>query len=122
MNHLGTRKAYLQLGCLLGADILLFGGTNPKDIPSYMLIVGFMLLSLTIYFLLKGLVVLLRLAGFPIKHTRRLLTAGTALFSGCMALQSIGQLSFRDALVLCLLICLLYVYIAYAKAERQNVL
>lgn len=114
--------SYKFLGPVIGllvVDSIVFGGTDPQQVPSFMLIVGFILLCLTVYCLLRGLLALLQLAGLPLKHRQRLLRAGTMLFGGCIALQSVGQLSSRDVIVLSLLTGLLYLYSTYAKSPRQ---
>lgn len=103
---------------LLAADALLFGTTDPNSTVSFMLIVGFIMMSVTVYYLLKGLLSLGRLYGLRVKKEIKLLRTMTALISGLLALQSIGQLSSRDILVLMPLTLLMYLYVAYTKSSR----
>lgn len=114
------RIHFWRITGLLVADSLLFGTTDPRDTPSFMLIVGFLLLSATIYYMLDGLFALTKLYGLPVRHRRRALRTMTLLVSGLLALQSIGQLSARDILILAPLTSLLYFYVAYSKAARQR--
>lgn len=111
---------FWRISLLLLADILVFGATNPNDTVSFMLIVGFVLLCATAYYLLDGILMLAKLYGLPLRHKKRFLRSMTLLISGLVAFQSLGQLSVRDILVLSPLTVLLYMYIAYSKSSRQN--
>ena len=85
-----------------------------------MLIVGYLLLCATLYYLFDGLLSLGRLYGVPVRHKKRFLRTAILLAGGVIALQSIGQLSPRDILVLAPLSILLYLYVAYARSTRQG--
>lgn len=111
---------FWRIGGLLAADILLFGTTDPKSTLSFMLIVGFLLLSATVYYLLDALLSFTKLYGLPLRHKRRVLRTSTMTVCGLLALQSIGQLSLRDILILGPLTALMYFYVAYSKASRQR--
>jgi hypothetical protein len=115
-----ARRRFWQLAGLLGADGLIFGGMNPDTSHSFMLIVGFLLFSASVYYVLDGLLTLPGLYGLRIRHKRRLVVSLTTLSAGLMALQSIGQLSLRDLLVLSPLALLSYIYISRAKSMRQR--
>lgn len=119
MKKILTRSQAIQLSGLLVADSLVFGMTNPNQVPSIMLIIGFLLLSATAYYVYLGLLSVLKLYGVPIRYKKRLLKAATGLTAGMVALQSIGQLVVRDVLVLSLLTGMLYLYTAYAKNLKQ---
>jgi hypothetical protein len=112
---------FWRISLLLAADGLVFGATNPNDTASFMLIVGFILLCATAYYLLDGLLTLTKLYGLPLRHKKRFLRAMTLLVSGLVAFQSLGQLSVRDVLVLSPLSVLLYLYIAYSKSSKRQV-
>lgn len=114
------RLHFWRISGLLLADVLLFGATNPNSTLSFTLIVGYVLLCITIYYLLDALLMLTKLYGVPIRHRKRVLKSMTLLISGLVALQSLGQLSPRDILVLAPLSVLAYVYIAYVKSSRQQ--
>jgi uncharacterized membrane protein YfhO len=111
---------FWRISLLLAADGLVFGATNPNDTASFMLIVGFILLCATVYYLLDGLLTLTKLYGIPLRHKKRFLKSMTLLISGLAALQSLGQLSSRDVLVLAPLSVLLYLYIAYSRSAKQS--
>lgn len=116
-----THRRFWQLACLLAADSLVFGDTNPDTTHSFMLIVGFLLFSISVCYVLNLLLILPGLYGFPIRHRQRLLITLTALSGSLVAMQSIGQLSARDVLVLSFLTLLLYMYTSRAKSMRQRV-
>jgi hypothetical protein len=120
LTALIKRLHFWRISSLLAADAVIFGVTNPNDTLSFMLIVGYILLCATIYYLLDGILSLGRLYGVPLKHKKRFLRSAVFLISGLVALQSIGQLSSRDALVLAPLSVLLYLYIAYSRGGRQR--
>lgn len=116
------RRAHFWQGlALLAADSLFFGMTNPRRVASSLLIVGFLLFSLSLYYLFGGLLAAARLYGLSFgRHRRRLalfVTGGTA---GLVALQSIGELSFRDILVLGLISLVLYIYLGYGRLKTPS--
>ena len=120
LTQLTRRLHFWRVGGLLAADILLFGTTDPRDTVSFMLVVGFVLLSVTLYYLLDGLLALTKLYGLPVRHRKRALRAMALTASGLLALQSIGQLSVRDVVILAPLTVLMYFYIAYSKSSKRR--
>lgn len=109
-----VNRHFLQLAVLLIIDAAVFGGTDPQRVPSFMLIVGFLFFTATIYRILGSLLAIPGLYGISLKHKRRLQRVATGLVAGLTALQSIGQLSSRDVMVLSLLALLLFLYTSYA--------
>lgn len=120
LTRLTKRLHFWRVSGLLAADILLFTATDPKSTLSFMLMVGFLLLSATIYYVLDGILSLTKLYGLPLRHKKRVLRAATMIVCGLLALQSIGQLSLRDILILGPLTALMYFYVAYSKASRRR--
>jgi hypothetical protein len=120
LTQLIKQLHFWRISGLLLTDMVVFGATNPNDTLSVMLIIGYILLCITIYYLLDVILNLSRLYGVPIKHKKRFLRSAVLLISGLVALQSIGQLSSRDILVLAPLSVLMYLYIAYTKSSRQR--
>jgi hypothetical protein len=108
-----------MLGLLI-VDLLLFGSSNAASAPAYLLIVGLVALSLTIYQFTYGLLAVAELCGLTIKGRRHLALWLTGLAAGLAALQSIGQLSQRDIVVFLPLVGVAYVYSWYlARGRRQ---
>lgn len=120
LTKLIKRLHFWRISGLLAADILLFGATDPRSALSFMLIVGFLLLSATIYYLLDGLLAFLRLYGLAPGNRKRVLRLSTMVVCGVLALQSMGQLSPRDLLILAPLAFLAYFYLAHSKDSRQS--
>lgn len=115
-----SRKRAWQLAGLLIADLGVFGLTNATQVASYILIVGFLLLVVTIYCAAYGLAEMARLYGLPVKHKPRLATY-TAVFVGLMvALRSIGELNSRDVLVMIPLAFIAYVYSFYGSGLTKD--
>ncbi len=113
---IAIRSPALSCTILLVLDGLVFGMVNPRTAPGVLLGAGFLLLVATSYCLLRGLLAVPGLYGMPIHHKQRLLRTLTVLSGSLLALQSIGQLSPRDVVVLSLVTVLFYVYVSYAKA------
>lgn len=123
MSHLTTlikRLHFWRISGLLLVDGLLFGVTDPDTASSVVLIAGFLLFCATLYYLLDGVLMLGALYGMPVRHKKRVLRSLTLVIGGVVALQSIGQLSSRDVMVLTPLSVLLYLYVAYVASGRQR--
>jgi hypothetical protein len=120
LTHLIKQLHFWRLSGLLAADLLVFGTTDPQNAPSFMLIIGFVLMSVTVYYLLDGLLAFTRLYGFPARHRKRVLKTLALLSCGLLGLQSIGQLGARDVLILAPLTLLAYFYVAYSKSSKQS--
>ncbi|HYH36008.1 MAG TPA: hypothetical protein VD706_00740 [Candidatus Saccharimonadales bacterium] len=121
LTRLIKKPHFWRISGLLLADLLVFGNTNPNNSLSIMLIIGYILFCTTMYYLLDAVLSLSRLYGVRFKHKKRFLRSAIVLISGLVALQSIGQLSSRDLMVLAPLSVLLYLYIAYIRSGRQRV-
>lgn len=120
-KHLKNPRLW-QITGLIIADVLFFGVTNPTNVPSYMLIVGFVLLMTTFYYLVLGMFRLGKWYGldFSKKQVRlaRIITTITAVI---VALQTTGQLSHREIFVLMPLAILAYAYMSYISPKRELV-
>ena len=115
-----THKRIWPVLVLLLADGLLFSYTDATSVPSYVVMIGFLLLAATLYQLVRGGLALTALYGLKIKRRHSLSLFMTGVIAGLIALQSVGQLSQRDFLVVLPLIILGYTYSAYARAGRRN--
>lgn len=120
LTNLTRRLHFWRISGLLAADMLLFGTTDPRSTLSFMLIVGFLLLSATIYYLLDGVLAFLRLYGLAPANRKRVLRTATMVVCGILALQSMGQLSLRDLMIAAPLVLLGYFYLAYSKGARRR--
>lgn len=106
------------LAALATADLAVFGVANPESAPSQILFVGFLLLVANFYVILLAALKLAAWYGVsPGRRRQRFIWLMTAVFSGLAALQSIGELSPRDVLVLFPLASLLYLYLSYGRAQ-----
>ena len=119
MKRLSHKRFLGGIG-LLAADGLLFGSTNAANVPPFVVIIGFLLLIVTFYSLVYGFLSLVGVYGIPLHHKRQLAVYLSAVVGGLVALQSIGELSLRDVLVLLPLAIIGYVYSAYARINRRN--
>ncbi len=114
-NSLITKTSW-RLAALLIIDVGLFGNTDPQNVASYALIVAFLLLLATIYQMTLALFTVAKLYGVNIKRSPQLSAGLAGLIGVLVALQSVGELSPRDALVLLPLVGLGYLYIFYGRA------
>lgn len=121
MKQTLRRSQFWHITGLLILDSLFFGLTDPAEVPSFALIVGFFLFAATLYQLIKGLFKLGSWYGLSFAaHQRRFAKILTGVIAGLVALQSIGQLSQRDILVLIPLAMLAYMYMTYGRAYQES--
>lgn len=110
-----SNKSRLTLG-LLALDGIFFTLTNPSNVDSAVLFVGFLLLALTLYLLISRLCALGAVYGFQFdKHTHRIALFGTGIIVGLIALQSLGELTTRDMMVALPLAAITYAYLSYGR-------
>lgn len=119
MQSFGTKRIWYGLG-LLALDGIVFGMTNAGRVASFMMIIGFGLLLMTLYALIYGLVHLIGIYGLNLKRKRRVAVYGSLLVGGLLALQSINELSRRDIMVWLPLIVIGYLYSNYLRANSRN--
>jgi hypothetical protein len=119
MKHL-TKTHFLLPLSLLIIDSLVFGLTDPNKVPSFMLIVAFLLVAATLYCVTRVFIRVSRIYGFKVSHPRRLALILTSISGGLIALQSMGELTGRDMLVLLPLIVLSYLYVSYGRNSRDQ--
>jgi hypothetical protein len=118
LPHISRRK--LTIG-LLALDGAFFAFTDPAKIDSIFLIVGFMLLAATSYLLIIKLCALGRVYGLQFdRKSHQIAMFGTGILIGLIALQSIGELTFRDLLVAIPLGVITYMYLSYGRSSRPH--
>jgi hypothetical protein len=106
---------------LSAIDIAFFTSTDPNKGSSIMLMAGFLLLIVSLYCLISRLLIVSDLYGFSIaKHINRLAFCITGLVAGFLALQSIGELTLKDALIFAPLAVIMYVYLAYGRIKLDS--
>ena len=117
INKVLKNKLTIQSALLLVVDGLFFGLTNPNTVNSVFLIVGFILLGLSFYLLIKIIFLILAKLGVGAKRSRRV--AGFISIPICLllALQSLGQLSIYDVLIAIPLVVLLYIYTTHIRPK-----
>ncbi|HSW37342.1 MAG TPA: hypothetical protein VLG37_03180 [Candidatus Saccharimonadales bacterium] len=118
MKYLKNPKIIWVLA-LLAVDVLFFLNTDPFKIASPLIIVGFLLLSLNIYWFFRALISLLALYIAPLKrHQARPARILTITASLLIAMQTIGQLSLKDVLALLPIVLIGYIYLSFNKKQR----
>ncbi len=110
---------FWRISGLLAVDGVIFGLTDPQQVPSFVLAGGVILLVVTLYELLLAVLHAAGWYGLPGgAHRKRQSRVLTGLVGGVIALQSIGELGQRDVVVLLPLALIVYLYISYGKADR----
>lgn len=106
------------LAALLALDGLFFGLTEPYAVAAPMLMVGVGLIVVNLYFIIRGIIKMARWYGISFgSHARRVAAVATAVIGSVVALQSIGQLSPRDVIVLLPFAIIGYLYSSYGQSS-----
>lgn len=104
---------------LLLIDAVFFSTTNPLRLSGLILIVAFVLVGINIYaFLRLGLYVLGVYGLIKSGTGRRLVLLMSINLTIALALQSLGELTARDGLVLLLLSAVAYAYLSYGRKSN----
>lgn len=109
MKNIRSRPFWLSIGLII-SDSLFFGLTNPVRVASIMLMVGFLLLMLTAYWLLYNVQKVLAVYAPWLRQQRKIVVVATCGLATIVALQSIGQLTARDGLLIPLALSAVYFY------------
>jgi hypothetical protein len=119
MKHFRAHPHLWSLVALLTLDGLFFGLSDPKNVPSWLLMAGFLLFVGTIYYLVKAILVVLSWYGLPtLRHKQRLAVSLTIVIGIFIALQSLGELGSRDVIVMVPFTWLSYLYFAYNRSSK----
>lgn len=108
---------------MLAVNIGFFGFTNPESIPSFGLVAGFLLFTATLYVFVQGVFKLGEWYGIAYSERRkRFARIVTGVIAGAVALQSIGQLSSRDLMLIVPFAVVVYFYLSYGgrKSNAQQ--
>lgn len=117
MRKIFTHRKIILISGLGVIDTLFFGFTNPARVPSLLLIVGFGLVVVTLFVGLRLLLSIGEIYNPWFRRQRRPVGYITGVLAAMLALQSIGQLSLRDVVVLLVLSAVLAVYYDYSKSK-----
>lgn len=120
MDYLKRRPVPLILLTIL-LDTIFFGLTDPAEVAPLWLIVGFVLAVATIYWFIRlALTVLgVYLKGLKTQQ-QQLTTILTSVSAVILGMQSMGQFSLRDFLVLVPLVLVGYFYIRYNRRSIER--
>ncbi len=116
MPHVIKLKRDWKVLGLLAVDTIVFNATNARSTPALVLVVGFVALLASLYYVFYAMLGFARLYGLAFKNKRRLAGYMTVMTGFLLALQSIGELNSRDILVLLPLALIGYGYGLYARA------
>jgi hypothetical protein len=116
LAHALSHKRIVSLGVICLLDSLLFMMSNPRNAPPLILMTGFCLGVATLYYAARLVLALAQFYGVPLgSHNAKVAVAITALSGSLMALQTMGQLTVRDIVILLPFLALTYGYFAFAR-------
>jgi Ca2+/Na+ antiporter len=102
------------------SNLLFFSFVNPVESNSPLLAVGFLLLSLDIYLIVRTILMAVRLVrNQKSQPDRRIVFLVTATCVLLLALQSIGELSVRDGVALAMIAIIVMFYLSFYRPKRQ---
>jgi len=121
-SKLFIRHQFWSTAALFGLDGLFFGLTSPTKVAAPTLFIGFLLVVASLYRVMQGVSKVLGWYGLRFgRHRQRFLRLTTGVIAGVIALQSIGELTARDLMVMLPLALVLYLYLSVTPAlERGN--
>lgn len=102
------QKLYIAVGCLVALALLCFS-IDPNKVPSFVLVLPFILLFT---FLLSTISYFLERQGVGGKKNLKIAALCASLPILLLVLQSIGQLTLRDVLTAALLFVISYFYVS----------
>jgi hypothetical protein len=115
-----SRDGALLSGLIL-LNLVIFGLTDPVNSMPIVVILGFLVLSLDLYLIVRLVVRFLSLfIGKVQLHRHRLTTLFTAFLVVCLGLGSIGQLTWRDLLVVVIVAAVAYFYSLYFRIKAKQ--
>lgn len=113
-----SSEAAVYAAVLIGSACF-FSFTNPRTVPSIVLIGGFLLLFTVIYMTARLMLKIIGLHGRLTIPQYRVLTLGAAaLPTFLLALQSIGQLTVRDVTTIALFFVIAVFYIMRVTSRQ----
>ena len=123
-NNLVKNKLYLskisQGLALLIIDSVFFGATDPAQAPSGFFIIAFILAGFSFYWVANLLYQSAMSYGAPLRHRKRAVIYTTICLMIVVALQTVGQLSSRDIVLILPFALMAYLYISYQQQHYQN--
>lgn len=103
------KRLAIAIGVSAGLFVVLLLATDPRRLPSFMLIVPFVLSAILLFSIIR---LVLHLFGLLGTQSKQVAVLGSAIPTLLLVLQSVGQLTIRDAGIVVLLTSLSYFYIS----------
>lgn len=118
MPKLINRKT-LYLITLLLVNVAFFGFVSPLEGSSLLLFVGFAILAVDFYLLVRFIIsIVSQLSGHKWRNPRLFAMAVTSVFIIILSLQSIGQLSLRDVVAILIIGGIFLIYSSYYRKKH----
>ena len=108
----------LYVAALLLTDCLYFLLSDPGNMPILLMTIGWLLVGLTVYLgCTYGAKLALRLGLIRVQKKSNLILLSSSIYL-LLALQAVGQLSFRDISALIPLVMIGYLYFKHLKSDK----
>lgn len=121
MTAFQKHKKTIYISGLVLTDSLFFTGTDPSQVPSSLLIVGFLLMVANIYGIARLIVSVLKVYGFDAaKKAPGLVGFMTIIGAIVLALDSTGELTNRDIVVLLPFTAIAYLYLRSVRVRKTS--
>ncbi len=104
---------------VLVLDGLFFSFTNPNRINQIFLLISFILVGLSLFFIFYNIGSYLNLVGFKIKHVFKASLIISIILVLSLALKSIGQFSLIDFVTLLTFSIVLYIYLILIRPPKN---
>ena len=111
------KKHILRVSLVVVALLMLFMTTDPRNLPSFLLIVPFAVFFVLIFYVTKWMVI--RRAGIRLR-ANRIAVLSASLPTLLVVLLSLGQLTIKDVATVGILFVLSYFYIARNAFEGEK--
>ncbi len=114
------KKRLLIVIITLVVDGLFFTLTDPITMNSAFLILALFIFGISIYIFLDNALFLINGAGLKIRNRLKLALYLSIIITILVSLQTIGQLTIRDVLVIVPLTLVMYFYINYVRPKTKD--
>jgi hypothetical protein len=114
-------QEYIQkLVTLLIIDIIFYTSSDAQNVSSLILMIGFILVLISTYYICRAILGTIALYGIKFKRPTYLSFYASIVLGSLLALQSVGELSPHDIVVLLPIGILAYLYSSYGSSPKRS--
>lgn len=114
------KRSVMYFAVVVALDVAFFSSTDPGKVAAPWLIVGYILAVATLYWLVRAFVAFLGLYSKVLRRQKqRLVKVLTLIGAVLLAMQSVGQLTFKDMSMIVPLSLIAYFYFSYGRSKSK---